>query len=209
MSTPLQVYQRVLQLPCDDLRSGLGIKATLDMGLKQVIASVFRPSDGFKVQCAEDEGGQLQATISRGVHNIQLQGRYGQNTLFSGEKKSSFISYTIRAEGTLSASNHAEHAGHPMVKYGRITGAAVLAAAALALFLIAKIKAHNIPIIIIGVLVGGQWLGGKVGQRIAQRLEARAENHSVNKDELETARAVWEHFTSSIAETTSAYPAVR
>ena len=207
MSTPLQVYRRVLQLPCDDLRSGLGIKDTLDLGLKQLIASVFRPSEGFKIRYSDEENGQLHATVSRGAHTIQVQGRYGQNTVFAGERKSSFISYTIRAEGALSTLSRAENASDLIVMYGRFTGAALLAAVVLTLLLIVTGEVHIA--LIMGALVGGQWLGAKVGQRIAQHLEARAENHSIDTEELQCAEAVWEHFTHSITGITSAYPAVR
>ena len=207
MSTPLQVYQRILQLPCDDLRSGRGIKDTLDLSLKQLIGTVFCPERGFKVQYGSDDNGQLEATISRGVHKIQLQGRYGQNTVFSGEKKSSFISYTIRAEGTLSTLNRAENSRRP-VMFGRVAGATVLAAVAVIVLWMSRMEGHRVPAIICALLAG-QWLGGKVAQRIAQQLEARAEDRTVDIQELERAKAVWTVFTSNVTEITSAYRAVK
>src|SRR5437867_4829003 len=82
MNQPQRVYQRILRLPCGDVREGTGFKDMLDAALKQVTDAICKSADGFNVKLGQDLNGQLQATITRGAHKIELRGRYGQNTVF-------------------------------------------------------------------------------------------------------------------------------
>src|SRR5688500_9557045 len=92
------VYQRVLRLPCDNIRSGIGFKATLDAALKQLVEGLFKASEGFKIELGDHTGGHLRAVITRGVEKFEVEGCYGQNSAFAEGKKVSFVSYTVRAE---------------------------------------------------------------------------------------------------------------
>ena len=213
MSTPRQVYQRILQLPCDDLRSGMSLKSTLDTELKQVIGRTFKPAEGFKVDVGSDDAGQLTATVSRGVHTIQLQGRYGQNSVYAaGGQQASFISYTIRAEGSFSNLDRAEFMGWNLVLLARITGA--LGAAALVIIAMVLIPhsldffAHSAPLVAMA-LVGGQWLGARIGRNLANRLEAHAETSPRATAQWELADATWQRLTSGISSAITGYPVVK
>ena len=99
---PQQVYQRILKLPCGDVREGVGLKDMLDAALKQLMAGICKPADGFDVKVGTDSDGHLQATITRGPHKMELQGRYGQNTIFKDGAKACFVSYTVHAESAFS-----------------------------------------------------------------------------------------------------------
>src|SRR5688572_9620470 len=84
-------YQRVLRLPCDNIRSGIGFKATLDTALKQLVEKLFKPSDGFNVELGDHTGGHLRAVITRGSERFEVEGCYGQNSSFAEGKKVAFV----------------------------------------------------------------------------------------------------------------------
>src|SRR5205814_1289666 len=75
----LMKYQRVLRLPCDDIRSGIGFKATLDKALKQLLEGLFKAADGFRIEFGNHTGGHLRAIIRGGGESIEVEGCYGQN----------------------------------------------------------------------------------------------------------------------------------
>src|SRR3954470_4569984 len=91
----LMQYQRVLRLPCDDIRSGIGFKATLDKALRQLLEGLFKAVDGFSVEFGDHTGGHLRAIISRGAQKIEVEGCYGQNSSYGDGTKKPFVSYTV------------------------------------------------------------------------------------------------------------------
>lgn len=210
MNRPQQVYQRILKLPCGDVREGIGLKEMLDSALKQVLTAICKPGDGFKVKVAEDSGGHLQATIIRGAHKIEVQGRYGQNTIFKDGAKASFVSYTVRAEGGVSTLDRAENAGESFAVLGKIAGV-VLGAFLVCCFMKwmdkARVIVYSIPVFV-GIVYAGKWLGEKVGRTLADVIEGKATSHVLAGEDVTKAKAIWERLTNSITSVTSSYPAV-
>jgi hypothetical protein len=206
-----QVYQRILKLPCGDVREGASLKTTLDTAVKEVLATICKPADGFKLKVAQDDSGHLQATITRGAHKIEVQGRYGQNTVFKDGGKASFVSYTVRAEAGLATLDRAENAGESLEGLGKIGGVvlAIVAVCALLSWMVRKLGLiiYSVPIFIL-IVYAGKWAGGKAGRAVANRIQERATNRVLSGDEIEKADAVWERLTNGITTVTSSYPAV-
>src|SRR5438093_10025865 len=156
-----RVYQRILKLPCGDVREGVGLKDMLDAALKQLMAGICKPADGFDVKVGKDSDGHLQATITRGPHKMELQGRYGQNTIFKDGAKACFVSYTVHAESAFSTLGRVENAGETFVVLGRIAGVMLGVFAVCAIvkygFERARMVAYSIPIFV-GIVYAGKWL---------------------------------------------------
>lgn len=207
----MHVYQRILKLPCGDVREGRSLKTTLDTALKEVLDATCKRGDGFKVKVKEDESGHLQATITRGAHKIEVQGRYGQNTVFKEGGKASFVSYTVRAEAGLSSLDRAENAGESLELWGKIGGVVVSCGGICAVLAWMTEKygfvVYSIPIFIL-VVYAGKWIGGKVGRELANRIQTHATNRVQGSEEVAKAEAVWHRLTNGITTVTSSYPAV-
>lgn len=211
MNRPQQVYQRILKLPCGDVREGVGLKEMLDSALKQVVSAICEPGDGFKVKVAEDSGGHLQATIMRGGHKIELQGRYGQNSIFKDGAKASFVSYTVRAESGVATLDRAENVGEGFAVIGKIAGVV------LGVFLVccfmkwmmekARLIVYSLPLFA-GIVYGGKLLGERVGRMVANAIEGEATTRILAGEDFAKAHAIWERLTNSIDSVTSSYPTV-
>src|SRR5688572_27358987 len=115
-------YQRVLRLPCDNIRDGISLKATLDAALKQLVEVLFKPADGFRIELGDHTGGHLRAIITRGAEKFEVEGCYGQNSTFTEGKKVSFVSYTVRAEGVLGPDDRSTNRNTNTDEYADLIG---------------------------------------------------------------------------------------
>ncbi len=211
MNQPQRVYQRILRLPCGDIREGVGLKDMLDSALKQVTTAICKSADGFKVNLGNDSSGQLQATIMRGAHKIELQGLYGQNTIFKDGAKASFVSYTVRAESAFSPLDRIENAGEGFVVLGRIAGVmlGVFAVCAVVKYGFERVRmvVYSIPVFL-GIVYAGKWLGEKAARWIVGAIQTQVATAVLPGQDVAKAEAAWQRLTDSIDAVTSSYPAV-
>jgi hypothetical protein len=199
------LYQRVLKLPCDDIRSGIAFKSTLDAGLKQLVTVLFKPADGFKIQFRDDTGGHLWAVVTRGEHTIEVEGRYGQNSSFAEGKKVSFVSYTIRAETGVGTMRATENGCENVELLGKIIG--VVLSVVVAYAICSRINNKTAMLIFAvpifaAMIFAGRWLGRRTARMIVGQIQSSAAAGS----DMAQAKAIWQRLTSGIDTVTSGYP---
>ena len=200
----LMRYQRVLRLPCDNIRSGIGFKATLDLALKQLVEALFKPSAGFKIEFGDHTGGHLRAVITRGAEKFEVEGCYGQNSTFADDKKVPFVSYTVRAEVVLGANNQAANVGEGAELIGKVAG--VVIAVALVCALMSPILKTSKFIFCLPVIAaaayGGKWLGIKAVRIVV----GATQGGGTSEQSSAQAGAMWKRLTHAIESVTSSYP---
>ena len=200
------VYQRVLRLPCDNIRSGISLKATLDAALKQLLEALFKPSDGFKIELGDHTGGHLRAIITQGEQKIEVEGCYGQNSSFAEGKKVSFVSYTVRAEGAFGEAKRSANAGENAEVIGKI--AAVVISVALSCALMSSLLHKSgkfifcLPVFV-AMVYGAKLLGAKVARTLVGATGGDATPGGKNNAQ---ANAVWKRLIHAIESVTSGYP---
>jgi hypothetical protein len=197
-------YQRVLKLPCDNIRSGISLKATLDAALKQLVEALFKTSDGFSIELGDHTGGHLRAVITRGTEKFEVEGCYGQNSTFAGDKKVPFVSYTIRVETALGPNERTRATSENAELIGKVAG--VVAAVALACLLMAPLLKSSKFLYCMPILAaaayGGRWLGVKTARTLAGATQA----HSSTAGDQGQAGAMMKRLTRAIESVTSQYP---
>ena len=203
------VYQRVLRLPCDNIRSGIGFKATLDAALKQLLEGMFKGSDGFKIEFGDHTGGHLRALISRGVQKFEVECCYGQNSAFEQGKKVSFVSYTVRALGVLGAADRSANGNENGEVIGRIAG--VVVAVALSCALMSSLLQKSGKFILLlpvfaAVVWGGKWLGARIGRMAANAVQGGGMGSAASSADAGQANVAWKRLTHAIESVTSGYP---
>jgi hypothetical protein len=204
----IMVYQRILRLPCDDIRSGLGFKSSLDAGLRQLMDVLFKAADGFKVELRDDTGGHFWAIVRRGAHKIEVEGRYGQNSVLKDGEKARFVSYTVRAETKVGTSDRGESGGDNFEVIGRIAGVVLSVAAVCGLMTtIEKTRVFFLLIpVFVGIVWAGKWLGARVGRLLANEIRRRASHGALSGKDMSQADAIWKRLTSALNTVTSGYP---
>lgn len=196
-------YQRVLRLPCDNIRSGIGFKASLDTALKQVLEAIFKASDGFKIELGDHTGGHLRAIITYGVEKYEVEGCYGQNSTFDEGKKVSFVSYTVRAEGGAGASDQSANANESADLLGKIGGLVI--ALLLACALMSPILKSAKFIYCLPVLAVAAYAGRHFGVKLARTIVGASQVSSKSNDKV-PASTTWKRLTHAIESVTSDYP---
>jgi hypothetical protein len=203
------VYKRILKLPCDDVRSGIGFKSTLDAGLRQLMTVLFKPADGFKVDLRDDTGGHFHAIVTRGSHKIDIEARYGQNRVLAEGKQASFVSYTVHAEAELGTGGRSETASENAEVIGRIVGV-MLAVGLVTAFLgwiFASVGRFVLMVpVVAGLVYAGRKLGGKVGRAVARHFQAGSGNGAAPGKDVTQAKAAWERLTNALNTVTGDYP---
>lgn len=203
------VYQRVLRLPCDNIRSGIGFKATLDLALKQLLEKMFKASDGFKIELGEHTGGHLRAIITRGPQRFEVEGCYGQNSAFEEGKKVAFVSYTVRAETALGGADQTTNTNESAELIGKIAGVVLSVALACALMSPLLQKSgkfiYCLPLFI-AMVFGGKLLGAKAGRTFANATQGGTTDRTSPGQDMTQARAVWKRLIHALESVTSGYP---
>ena len=199
-------YQRVLRLPCDDIRSGIGFKATLDVALKQLLEKLFKASDGFKIELGDHTGGHLRAIITRGEEKIEVEGCYGQNSTFAEGKKVSFVSYTVRVEAAIGNAGPSASASENAELIGKITGVVLSVALSCAIMSPLMHKSgkfiYLLPIFI-ALVYGGKLLGAKAASIVVGATQNSATPSTANTTQ---ASPVWKRLIHAIESVTDGYP---
>jgi hypothetical protein len=198
-------YQRVLRLPCDDIRSGIGFKATLDVALKQLVEGLFKSSEGFKIELGDHTGGHMRALITRGEEKFEVEGCYGQNSSFAEGKKVAFVSYTVRAE-VLGGGNGDSQASESAELLGKVAG--VVIAVALACALLSPILKSSKFIYCIPVLAAAGYAGRCLGIKAARIVAGATQGNagaSSGGDKTQ-AVAMWKRLTRGIESVTDGFP---
>jgi len=199
-------YQRVLRLPCDDIRSGIGFKATLDKALKQLLEGLFKASDGFRIEFGDHTGGHLRAIIRGGGQSIEVEGCYGQNSSFAEGKKVQFVSYTVRAQGGAGKSQASENATENAEVIGKIAGVVLAVAIACAILSSLMSKSakfiYALPVFIAAVYAG-KLLGAKAGRTLAS---GASEQGFSGKEKGPADATVWKRLIHAIESVTEQYP---
>jgi len=199
----LMVYQRVLRLPCDNIRSGIGFKATLDAAIKQVLEAIFKASDGFKIELGDHTGGHLRAIITHGAEKFEVEGCYGQNSAFTDGKKVSFVSYTVRAESVAGASQRPANATENAELFGKIGG--VVIALLLACALMSPMLKSAKFIYCLPVLALAAYAGRYFGVKFARTIVGASKVSSASNEKV-PASVTWKRLTHAIESVTSNYP---
>lgn len=196
-------YQRVLRLPCDNIRSGIGFKATLDAALKQLLEAMFKPAAGFKIDFGDHTGGHLRAIITRGSETFEVEGCYGQNSTFADDKKVAFVSYTIRAEGATRPGDQPASGFEGAELIGKVAGV-VVAVALVCLLMSPMLKTSKfifcLPVIA-AAAYAGKWLGVKAARTVAGATQGGSSDQTSSQ-----ASAMWKRLTHAIESVTSRYP---
>lgn len=198
-------YQRVLRLPCDDYRNGISLKATLDTALKQLVETLFKASDGFKIELGDHTGGHLRAIITRGPQKFEVEGCYGQNSTFAEGKKVAFVSYTVRAEAALGPGERAAGTSENAEAIGKIAGVVIAVALACALMspILKSSKFIYCVPVIAAAAFGGKWLGVKAARIV---MGATQGSSAASGGDKAQANAAWKRLTHAIESVTSMYP---
>jgi hypothetical protein len=203
------VYKRILRLPCDDVRSGIGFKSTLDAGLRQLMTVLFKPADGFKVDLRDDTGGHFHAIVTRGRHKIDIEARYGQNRVLADGKQASFVSYSVHAEAELGAGERGETANENAEVIGRVVGV-VLAVGVVCGFLgwiFESVGRFVLSVPVVAALVyAGRKFGGRAGRAVAGQFQGGSGSGAPSGNDLAKAKAVWARLTEALNTVTSGYP---
>jgi hypothetical protein len=211
MSEPLFSYQRVLKIPADDLAAGFSHKTQLDDQIKQGLASVLPSEAKLDCQIIGDAPGNLSATIVRDGQTISVTGRYGQNTFFTGGRKTSFVSYSIRAELVSTTLEQMDALGEQSILWGKIIGAVVVPLPLIwAIFAFAD-KWGLLIIWVLPLVLGvklGIWCGGKAGESLARRLENRVHNQSVESGAADETASLWKRLTNQLETISGRYEKV-
>ena len=198
-------YQRVLKLPCDDIRSGIGFKATLDLALKQLVESLFKAADGFKIEFGDHTGGHLRAVISRGVQTIEVEGCYGQNSSFTDGKKVQFVSYTVRAETGSEKARGTDNTSENTEVIGKIAG--VVLSVALSCAIMSPLLRKSGKFILLLPLFAALVYGGKIlGAKAARILAGGTGASGSSGGDSGQSDAVWKRLIYAIESVTNSYP---
>ncbi|HTD85064.1 MAG TPA: hypothetical protein VK850_00680 [Candidatus Binatia bacterium] len=199
-------YQRVLRLPCDDIRSGIGFKATLDAALKQLLEALFKASDGFKIEFGDHTGGHLRAIIKRGDEKIEVEGCYGQNSRFDEDKKVSFVSYTVRADAAVGSAGPSANTSENAEMIGKIAGVVVSVALSCAIMSPLMHKSGKF-ILLLPIFIALVYAGKLLGVRAARTIVGATQSKpaSSGKDASQ-ASAVWKRLIHAIESVTDNYP---
>ena len=204
----LMKYQRVLRLPCDDIRSGIGFKATLDKALRQLLEGLFKAADGFRIEFGDHTGGHLRAIITRGPQKIEVEGCYGQNSSFAEGKKVQFVSYTVHVEGGFGG-QRSENATENAETIGKIVGVvlSVMLVCAILSPLLRKSGKFMLLLPVLAVLVyGGKVFGARVGRTLASGTSGGGSQEGVSGNEKGQVDAVWKRLIHAIESVTEQYP---
>ena len=197
-------YQRVLRLPCDNIRSGISLKATLDLALKQLVEALFKSSNGFKIEFGDHTGGHLRAVITRGTEKFEVEGCYGQNSTFVDDKKVPFVSYTVRAEAVLGANDQAASTSEGAELIGKIAG--VVIAVALVCALMSPILKTSKFIFCVPVIAAAAYGGKLLGIKAVRILVGATQGSGTSEASSAQAGAMWKRLTHAIESVTSSYP---
>lgn len=207
----LMQYQRVLRLPCDDIRSGIGFKATLDKALRQLLEGLFRTSDGFRVQLDDHTGGHLRAVITHGSRKIEVEGCYGQNSSFVDGKKKPFVSYTVRVLSGHGTTQGSENSAETAEVIGKIAGVvlsvAIVCVIMSSLFSKSAKFIYALPVFVAAVYAG-KLLGARAGRTLAGGALSSPLDQSSSSNNKAQGDAVWKRLIHAIESVTSAYPTV-
>jgi len=201
MSDTPYSYQCVLRIPADDLTAGQTHKSQIDEQIKQAVASVLPSGAKLDCQVGGEAPGCLTATIIRDGQTISVTGRYGQNTVFTGGRKTSFVSYSIRAELVSTAMEKADAWGEHFILWGKIIGGVV---APLPFGWAMFVFATKWGLLIIWVLPMvlavklGIWGGGKAGEALARRLENRVHDQSVDSGVADDTASLWRRLKDQL-----------
>ena len=203
------VYKRILKLPCDDVRSGIGFKSTLDAGLRQLMTVLFKPSDGFKVDLRDDTGGHFHAIVTRGNHKIDIEARYGQNRVMAEGKQANFVSYSVHAEDELGGGGRGQGTNESGEVIGRIVGV-MLAVGVVSAFLgwiMEGVGRFVLALPIVAALVyAGRKFGGRLGRTVASRFQSSSGVGTLSPKDKAQAHAIWERLTNALNTVTGDYP---
>jgi hypothetical protein len=211
MSETPYSYQCVLRVPTDDLAAGLACKFQLDDQIKRGLASVLPGGAKLDCQISGDAPGVLNATIIRAGQTISVTGRYGQNTVFTGGRKTSFVSYSIRAELVSTALERADAWGEQFILWGKIIGAVALPLPLCwAMFAFAAkwgwLIIWVLPLVLAVKL--GIWCGGKAGESLARRFENRVHDQSVDSGVADETAGLWQRLTKQLDHISGGYDKV-
>ena len=186
-------YERLLKIPVNELSEGLPQKTEIDGLIRERLKSLA--GDGTRAACkfGENPAG-VSATMACGGQEITVSGRYGQNTVFVNGRKSTFFCYSIRAESVSTSVGKMSAVGDHLILAGRIIGAlTVPIPVVLAIMAFANktgvLVVWYLPVALAVIL--GIWLGGRVGEAFAVRLENRAHNRAVDTGEADAAVTLW------------------
>jgi hypothetical protein len=211
MSETPYSYQCVLRIPVDNLAAGLTHKSQLDEQIKMGIESVLPGGAKLDCQTGSDAPGGLNASVIRNGQSISVTGRYGQNTVFTGGRKTSFVSYSIRAELVSTALERVDAWGEQSILWGKIIGAVVVPLPLIwAIFAFAA-KWGLLIIWVLPLVLGvklGIWCGGKAGESMARRLENRVHNRSVDSGVADETASFWKRLIDKIESIGSHYEKV-
>jgi hypothetical protein len=197
-------YQRVLRLPCDNIRNGISLKATLDLALKQLVEALFKPSNGFKIEFGDHTGGHLRAVITRGAEKFEVEGCYGQNSTFVDDKKVPFVSYTVRAEAALGANDPVASTSEGAELIGKVAG--VVIAVALVCVLMSPVLKTSKFVFCLPLIAAAAYGGKLLGIKAVRILVGATQGGGTNAQSSAQGGAMWKRLTHAIESVTSSYP---
>jgi hypothetical protein len=211
MSDTPYSYQCVLKVPADDLAAGLACKSQLDDQIKRALAAVLPGGAKLACQLSGEAPGVLNATIIRDGQTISVTGRYGQNSVFTGGRKTSFVSYSIRAELVSTALERADAWGEQFTLWGKIIGAVVMPLPLVwAMFAFAAkwgwLIVWVLPLVL--AVKFGIWGGGKAGESLARRLENRVHDQAVDSGVADETAGLWRRLKQQLEHISRGYEKV-
>lgn len=201
MSEPLHSYSQTIKLPCEKLEAGLSDKAKLDAAIKEMVTVLAKGSGLWQCAWRSDASGNLAATLNTKTCVVDLKTNYGQNAVYVGQERRSFISYGVQAESKITfleqAADKAEHLRLLLKVIGGVFGPIVL----FGLFnlILDLLGFVIIPYVLITIsLVVGIWGGRKLGDLLGSAMESRAEQRAETQGVKAEADAFWGMLTMKL-----------
>ena len=199
MGDALKSFQRTFKFPFDQLEHGMAQREALDAAVKATVQAAKEVTSNFEIKLQRDADGQLKGHLSRGPLQISISGRYAHNKSFTGNEKSSFVSYTIEAQATCSKLEHSGEVGTHLILASKI-GGAVAATFVLCLLMSWFFKRTGYIFYMSLLFIPIVWLGIQGGARLGKILAARVENRVLQQlgpgmDEFEN---LWNFLTTRL-----------
>lgn len=196
MSENLTSYRKAIKLSCSTVEESLPTRMGLDQQVEEAVASLSAVEPQLRVTRSTDERGNPAIQISAEGFDFAIATRSGQDTVFQGGERRTFISYTVSASSSLTALDRATSISREALFFLRGIGAILFAGLffwginfLLSLVGMIIVRMPAAPIV---VLVGiGAWVGERVGASVGARLEARAFSQAERSGSLPQLENLW------------------
>lgn len=199
MSESILSYRKSVKLPVAAFEAAQPMRRALDEQVAQAVVSLGTYEPELAAKRTTDESGNCQLHATAKGYELVVATRAGQDSVFRGGERSTFVSYTISATAALKSLNRAAAVSRELTYILRGVGAVVFAG----LFFLAVdllMRRWDIPemkvpaMLIVGVVLAGSWLGERLGNWAGEKMEAGAWAKAEKNQALPQLELLWGHL---------------